>query len=153
MKIKRQELTKEDILEHWRQGKSSLDWRRMTTIKEKMEWLAACVHWTGLPKEPIRAFNYIIEGNQITSKEDYYCLLGEVFFGYRGYFGSGLDGWYDCFSEIYIYEKSKPLVEKGAKVIMKNSEQIREALVEVDDDYFSDTVQGFKRLGFEIELE
>lgn len=31
MKIKIPEITTEEILEHWRQGKSTLDWRPLTT--------------------------------------------------------------------------------------------------------------------------
>jgi hypothetical protein len=153
MKIEKQEISKDEILQHWRQGKSSLDWRRLTSNKEKKNWLQACLHWTGLPKRPIRAFNYIIDGAQIKSDTDYYCLLGEVFFGYRGYFGSNLDGWYDCFSEIHIHENTKPLVERGAKVIVKNSDQLKQVLMEVRDDYFLNTVEGFKTQGFEVKLD
>jgi hypothetical protein len=149
-KIKIQEYkAAEDIVQHWRQGKSTLDWRTMT-IKGKIEWLKACLHWTGLPRQPIPAFDYIIDGNQIELDYDYYCLLGEVFFGYRGYFGMNLDAWYDCFSEIYIYEKTKPLVERGAKVIIKNSSQVKEALSE---DYFLETVTAFRAKGFDVELD
>jgi hypothetical protein len=155
MKNKKQEITAEDILAHWRQGKSTLDWRGMT-IKGKMEWLQACLHWSRLPEQPIPAFDYIIDGNQVTSHQDYFCLLGEVFFGYRGYFGSNLDGWYDCFSEIYIHDKHKPTVEKGAKVIIKNASQVAEAMAEdslLPDNYFLEIVKGFKKFGFEVKLE
>jgi hypothetical protein len=40
MKIKDQDITTEEILEHWKQGKSTLDWRPLT-IKGKREWLKA----------------------------------------------------------------------------------------------------------------
>ncbi len=141
--------TTEEILQHWQQGKSTLDWRPMT-IKGKIEWLRACLYWSRIPRQPIPAFNYIIDGNQVESKYDYYCLLGEVFFGYRGYFGMNLDAWYDCFCEIYIYEKAKPLVESGARVIIKNSEQVKDALSE---EYFLEIVKGFRVKGFDVELE
>src|SRR5690348_17085460 len=79
METKKQEITAEDILEHWQQGKSALDWRGMTT-KGKIEWLSACLDWSGLPQQPIPAFDFIIDGNHVMSHDDYYCLLGEVFF-------------------------------------------------------------------------
>src|SRR5687768_8028141 len=90
MKIK-EDITSENILDHWGQGKTSLDWRPLT-IKGKREWLKACLSWTGLPRQRIPSFNYIIDGDQVTTDLDFYCLLGETFFGYRGYFGQDLHG-------------------------------------------------------------
>jgi len=149
MKIKKQEITKEDILDHWKQGKSSLDWRPLTTIKEKREWLKACLSWTGLPDKKIKSFNYIVDGNQVNSDLDFYCLLGETFFGYRGYFGQDSHGFNDCFSEIFIHEKTENTVETGAKVTIKNSGQIRDIL----QDEFQHIIESFKNKGFEVELE
>src|ERR1700741_3651560 len=100
MKIEKQEITTEDFLEHWRQGKSTLDWRQLT-VKQKKEWLKACLSWTGLPGKKIKSFNYTIEGTQVNDDLDFYCLLGETFFGYRGYFGQDAYGFNDCFSEIF----------------------------------------------------
>src|SRR5688572_22026573 len=86
MTIKNQEITAEDIPEHWGQSKSTLDWRPLT-IKGKREWLKACLSWTGLPDNKIKSSDYIIGGKQVNSDLDFFCLLGETFFGYRGYFG------------------------------------------------------------------
>jgi hypothetical protein len=61
MKTKEQQITIEDILEHWRQGKTTLDWRPLT-IKEKSGWLKACLSWTGLPDKKIPSFNYVLDG-------------------------------------------------------------------------------------------
>jgi hypothetical protein len=148
MKTKEQQITSSDILEHWRQGKSTLDWRPLT-IKEKREWLRACVTWTGLPKEKIKSFDYLIDGNQIYSDVDFYCLLGEAFFGYRGYFGQDSHGFNDCFAEISLQTKNKETVEKGAKVIFKNSDQVRDTL----GNEFQHVVKSFQDEGFEIEFE
>ena len=148
MKIKKQEISREDILDHWRLGKSKLDWRSLS-IREKREWLKACLSWTGLPDKTIKSFNYIIDGNQVNTGLDFYCLLGETFFGYRGYFGQDSYGCIDCFSEIFMHVKNKKTVEKGAKVILKNSEQIKEVL----SDSFNYLIESFQKNGLEVELE
>jgi hypothetical protein len=148
MKITKREITKEDILSHWRQGKTNLDWRPLTTFSEKREWLQACLSWSGLPRQRIISSYYIIDGNQVTLKLDFYCLLGETFFGYRGYFGQDSHGFNDCFSEIFIFEK--PTVESGAKVIFKNSAQIKEVL---NEEIFFYIVESFKLHGFDVELD
>jgi hypothetical protein len=149
MKIKKQEITTEDILEHWRLGKSTLDWRPLTTIKEKREWLKACLFWTGLPDKKIESFNYIIDGNQVNSEWDFYCLMGETFFGYRGYFGQDSHGLMDCFSEIFMQTKDNETVKNGAKIIVKNSGQVREVL----QDDFQYIVESLRDRGFDIELD
>lgn len=142
MKIKSQDITTEDILEHWRQGKSTLDWRPMT-IKGKREWLKACLSWTGLPDSKIKSHDYLLDGNQINSDLDFYCLLGEIFFGYRGYFGQDSYGLNDCFTEIFMTTKNKETVEKGVKLKIKNSGQLREAL----QDNFEYIIESFRDKG------
>jgi hypothetical protein len=149
MKIKGEEIKIQNILDHWKQGKTSLNWRS-PNIKEKREWLQACLSWTGLPKQRIPPFNYIIDGNEVTSTLDFYCLLGETFFGYRGYFGQDSYGFNDCFTEILNFEKSKVTTDNGAKVIMKNSEQLRKVL---SNEIFSNIVNTFRDQGFNIDLE
>ena len=149
MKIKKQEITTEDILEHWRLGKSTLDWRHLTTIKEKKEWLKACLFWTGLPDKKIKSFDYIIDGNQVNSDLDFYCLMGESVFGYRGYFGQDSHGLMDCFSEMVLRTKDKETVERGAKIIVKNSGHVRDVL----RDDFQYIVESLRDRGFDIELD
>jgi hypothetical protein len=141
-------MTTGEILDHWRQGQASLDWR-LLSIKGKREWLKACLSWTGLPRQRIAKFNYIIDGNQVMTEMDFYCLLGETFFGYRGYFGQDSHGFDDCFSEIAIHEKTKTTVEQGAKVIIKHSVHLKEIL---SDDIFFDITKTFSRHGFLIDL-
>jgi len=76
-------------------------------------------------------------------------LLGETFFGYRGYFGQDGHGLNDCFSEIFIKTKNKITVDKGAKIKIKNSEQVKDVL----QDEFPYILESFRDKGFEIELE
>jgi hypothetical protein len=141
-------LTSKDIIKHWQQGKSILDWRKLTD-KQKREWLYACVEWTGLPSQKIMSFNYIIDGNQINSELDFYCLIGETFFGYRGYLGQDSHGLNDCFSEIFLQTKDKETVEIGAKIIINNSQHVSTTL----GDQFQYIIDTFMNNGFEIELE
>jgi hypothetical protein len=105
--------------------------------------------WTGLPDKKIKSFNYIIEGNQVNSDWDFYCLMGETFFGYRGYFGQDPHGLKDCFSEIVHRTKDKEAVEKGAKIIVKNSGQVSDVL----QDDFQHIVESLRDKGFDIELD
>ena len=148
MKINHKEITAEDIIEHWRQKLSTLDWRPLT-LKGKRQWLKACVLWTGLPDSKIKSFNYILDGNQVNTGLDFYCLLGETFFGYRGYFGQDSYGFNDCFSEIFMRTKEKETVEKGAKINFENSKQIRDVL----EDDFQYIIESFQRNGFKVELD
>jgi hypothetical protein len=46
MKINEKEITTQDILDRWGQGKTTLDWRPLT-IKGKREWLKA-LRWSCL---------------------------------------------------------------------------------------------------------
>lgn len=146
---KEQELTTESIVQHWEEGKTSLDWRPLT-IREKREWLNACLFWTGLPRKKIPSFNYIIDGNQVATELDFYCLLGETFFGYRGYFGKDSHGFNDCFSEIAIHKNTSTTVENGANIVIKASRQLKEILTEV---IFFEIIKSFSKYGFTIDLE
>jgi hypothetical protein len=147
-KMKSKEITTEDILEHWKQNKSTLDWRPLTT-KGKREWLKACLSWTGLPDKRIKSFEYIVDGNQINSDLDFYCLVGETFFGYRGYFGQDSYGLNDCFSEILMQTKNHETVEGGAKIKIKNSGQVSDVL----QDEFQYIIESFRDKGFAVELD
>lgn len=137
----------QQIIESWKKGEKSLDWRNLSSNKDKKEWLKACLIWSGLPKKKIASGNYLIDGNQIKSDLDFYCLVGEVFFGYRGYFGQDSHGFNDCFCEIAIFEK--PIVENGAKVILKNNRIIKEIIDEVIYEYLIHT---FQKYGFDLEI-
>jgi hypothetical protein len=86
----------------------------------------------------------------VTTDLDFYCLLGETFFGYRGYFGQDFHGFNDCFSEIAIHEKTIVVVEKGARVTISNSEQFKKVL---NEEYFSDVIETFRKQGFEVEFD
>jgi RNAse (barnase) inhibitor barstar len=143
-------VTREDILNAWRHGDTKIDWRKLTTEKEKSEWLQACLSANGLPKEQITSFQWTIDGDHVTSDKDFYCLLGETFFGYGGYFGQDIEGFDDCFSEIYIHNKTKPVVEPGASVVFKNSSRLQEIL---EQHYLIQITEVFRKHGFVTILD
>lgn len=152
MKIKKQKITTDDILDHWRLGKSSIDWRPLT-VKEKSEWLKACLSYTGLPKQITPGFHYSMEGNQVTCELDFYCLLGEVFFGYRGYFGQDLDGLDDCFIEIKNHQSTDILESEKITLTIKNSVDLATVLNQEFDTYFIDAIYILKKHGLIVTLE
>lgn len=87
--------------------------------------------------------------DQMIADKDFYCLLGEVFFGYRGYFGQDIEGLDDCFSEIYNH-KTKPSVQPGASVVFKNSCWLQKTFGE---GYFQKITDVFRKHGFAIMLD
>lgn len=148
MKRNKNTITAEDILNAWKLGKK-IDWRPLT-VPEKYQWTRACLFHSGIPNRTIPAFNYIIEGNQVTHDVDFFCLIGEVFFGYKGYFGGGIDAFEDCFIEIGMREPSKIVVEQGATVTIKHHKELAKVL---EDHYFDIILAIFQHRGFKLVLE
>ena len=72
-----------------------------------------------------------------------------MFFGHNGYFGQDLYGLNDCFYYIFKFEKTTEIVDKGAKVIIKNPSHLKDVLTE---EIFSELLKIFERKGFLVEL-
>ncbi|MDO1451861.1 hypothetical protein Q0590_36670 [Rhodocytophaga aerolata] len=151
-KLIKSPVTADKILELWKFGKVP-DWRPLETEHEKHEWLRACLDWTGLPTTSIGKFNYRIDSNQVVEEIDFYCLIGEVFFGYRGYFGFGPHAFEDCFIEIYNHVKGQPLVSPGARVTIVDHQHLADILNESYPTHFSNIIEVFTKYGFEVNLE
>lgn len=151
MPAKKEEyLTADEIIELRWLGKKP-DWRQQPT-QGRRQWLKACIQWTGLPKKQIHQDNYIIDGLQISDETDFYCLLGEVFFGYRGYFGQDLYGFEDCFCEIGLYEKEKT-AESGSMLTIYHHFELAELLNTDLSDYFNIFLNILRDRGFEVVLK
>ena len=82
-----------------------LDWdyeigrfKNWTELDEEGQaaWLLACLHWSGIASQLEAKRELEIDGTKFITKEGFYCHLGEVFIGFRGYFGQDLDGLEDC---------------------------------------------------------
>src|SRR6267154_4591896 len=128
-------ITSKEITKKWKLGES-IDWRILKD-NEKREWLLACLFATGLPKGTMAIKNYTIDGGQVKNSIDLYCLLGEVFFGDKGYFGQDLDGLDDCFADIIILP--------GTKLTIKNHERLASTVNKEITTYFTMLTDIFKR--------
>jgi hypothetical protein len=135
-------LTNKDIIEKWKVGES-IDWRALT-IGEKKEWLLACLFDTGLPKGTIPKKDYAVDGSEINDSVDLYCLLGQLFFGDKGYFGQDLDGLDDCFVDLKVLPETT--------LTIKNHERLASILNKKIDTYFTMLIDIFKGHGFKIRL-
>lgn len=135
-------LTSKDIINKWQLGES-IDWRTLA-IDEKKEWLLACLVTTGLPKGRIPNKDLTIDGSEINDSADLYCLLGQVFFGDKGYFGQDLDGLDDCFVDLEVLPETM--------LTIKNHERLSSILNRKTDMYFSMLIDIFKGHGFKIKL-
>lgn len=135
-------LTNKDIIKKWKSGES-IDWRALT-IGEKKEWLLACLFDTGLPKGTIPNKDYSVDGSEINDSVDLYCLLGQLFFGDKGYFGQDLDGLDDCFVELKVLPETT--------LTIKNHERLASILNMKIDKYFTMLIEIFKGHGLKIRL-
>ena len=135
-------LTNKDIIKKWKSGEL-IDWRTLT-IGEKREWLLACLFDTGLPTGTITNKEYSVDGSEINDSVDLYCLLGQLFFGDKGYFGQDLEGLDDCFVDLKVLPETR--------LIIKNHERLASILNRKIDTYFTMLIDIFERHGLKIEL-
>jgi RNAse (barnase) inhibitor barstar len=135
-------LTNKDIIKKWKSGES-IDWRTLT-IGEKKEWLLACLFDTGLPKGSISGKDYTIDGSEINDSVDLYCLLGQIFFGDKGYFGQDLDGLDDCFVDLKVLPETT--------LTIKNHQRLANILNGKVDNYFVMLIDIFKEHGLKVRL-
>ena len=132
-----------DIVDKWKSG-DKFDWRNLAT-EEKGEWLLACLFTTGLPKGTIPKTDYLINGDEIYDPVDLYCLLGQVFFGERGYMGQDLDGLHDCFIQLEVLP--------GTTLTIKNHIKVMTVLRKRFDNYFDVLLDTLKEHGLIVKLE
>lgn len=138
----------QDVIEiflGWDNGSKS-NWKGLNS-KLKEAWLVACLYWSGLPKLISKRKDFTIDGDLVNSKTDFYCLLGEIFFGHRGYFGQDLDGLTDCLNMIRM-DKSDP-----PTIIFKNFKRLEKTLNKTSKNYANELVNIFENRGFLIMKE
>ncbi len=135
------------IYSKWLNG-INLNWNELTTIEQKKAWLRACFKFKGVTNIlPVnRTFSF--DGNIIDDKWDFYCLLGEVFFGYRGYIGGDGNALLDCLNTLNINNPNH-----SSTIIFKNKNRISAILRNPQNkiDYFNYIVSDFKKNGFVVE--
>lgn len=76
----------------WLKGDTTLHWENMSSTMLKRSWLLACLQWSVLfPPQKKKTNKIKINTSNIKCYEDFFCMLGEAFYGYRGYVGSNFD--------------------------------------------------------------
>jgi hypothetical protein len=93
------------LFSHWLHGMNNIKWTDFSSVSEKRTWLRACLLWECNKTQPNSIIN--IPGLDILTEEDFYCYIGEAVWGYRGYIGQDLDGFYECLQDAVINFKSK----------------------------------------------
>ena len=131
-----------DILRNWDDGG---DWSwRMMKEEEKRAWLIACLYAKGLPEYLPDRDSFVIESSAICTRADFYCLIGEEFFGVQGYFGQDLDGLDDCFVGM------KNRGEQRRVLVLNDYSTLKQRLGE---KYVSTMVEIFRSRNFRVELK
>ncbi|CAA0143702.1 hypothetical protein AQ1689_100075 [Tenacibaculum maritimum] len=126
-----------NILIDWEKG-NKIDWRDLSSIDEKEAWLLACFKWSGIYLGKLKASEFSLNFEDIESVVDFYCLLGETLFGYRGYIGMDMMGFDDCIQ--YIYKANN---NHSTKLILKNYRKL---------EFLNFHMEILKRFGFKISL-
>lgn len=132
-----------EIFETWDNG-DELSWNNLKDDK-KEAWLVACLFWSGLPTTLPNKKLITLDSSLIKSKVDCYCLLGEIFFGSRGYFGQDLDGLDDCMINISSLKTEKPCLQ------IKDLPNLIAVLDSSFKGYAFELIGVFKSHGFIVE--
>lgn len=110
------------ILYLWSKGKS-VNWRKLKSAHRK-SYIRACLKHSGLSSRFNCGNTVSFDFNTIHTEADFYCMAGEFFVGDKGYFGQDMDGFRDCFSEVFmsctkngdIYKRPYVIFEKGLQI-------------------------------------
>lgn len=130
-----------NLLKAW-DNNTGKGWQGLNT-RDKRTWLTGCLYYSGIPRETKKNRTYIIDGLRVDNELDFYCLLGEVFFGSRGYFGQGIESFEDCLLEM------RPAEGHGSKIVFTSSRRIRSALNTYYPDEFDRVCTIFRKFGFD----
>lgn len=87
------------IVNSWESGNKPYKWQDLGPLGKKV-WLVACLDTTGIQSGLLDKKLIVLDGLLIKSEVDFFCLVGEAFWGYRGYLGQDLDGFEDCLRQI-----------------------------------------------------
>ncbi|THV59060.1 hypothetical protein [Chryseobacterium candidae] len=102
---------------------SEFNWWETENSELKNSYLQACFIWNhGLYKMSKENSIMKMEGSLVKNNEDYFCYLGELFFGKRGFMGNGLDSLHDHTIDVsknnnmqkfYLHINSAAVLEKA----------------------------------------
>ncbi len=95
------------ILKEWTKGNDFLYWKNNKCIEAKDLWLTACLYWQQIfPPKQGNMLNASLSLEGVNSYLDFFCMLGEAFWGKRGYIGRDFYGFDDLLGDL-SYEKSE----------------------------------------------
>lgn len=119
------------VLNSWVREHEILNWKKTRAKEMKELWLNSCLYWQGVfPPSGDGIIEATLSIKDVYCYEDFFCMLGESFFGFRGYMGKGFDSFYDCLSELVI---------NNVNVTLKDVERIAHFLKSIspaDTDYY-----------------
>lgn len=136
------------ILQAWSEG-ISWDWRSLDSTWSNA-WLVACMHrWAGAVgwHQSVAASRAAeLAPEMIRGRDDLYCLLGEAFFGYRGYVGSNLDAMQDVLQSNAVH---------GFRVVFRDPKTFAATLADSTGrhDYFAQVVEVMEESGVLVSFE
>ncbi|MCQ9639365.1 barstar family protein [Chryseobacterium sp. WG14] len=129
-----------DTLYDWDNGKI-IDWRSKSE-RFKASYINACSLGNYRQFKFINSENKMLDGNKVNSKNELYIMLGELFYGIGGFFGSGLDGLYD-----YLIDVSKNNSLNEMTLLIINKENL---ILKLDEDYYRAFVKILKNKKFNV---
>ncbi|GGX16396.1 hypothetical protein [Aquimarina muelleri] len=141
-------ITVYDLFTRWNNNLTPI-WNNLKTVEEKRGWLRACFKWSGLNKVITNDKTYLINCNEINDELDFYYLLGDAFFGYRGYMGGDGNALLDCLGVINVSNE-----KHNSKVYFKEYSKLEKLFKKYSPNYFKSILcQDFIDNGFEIVLK
>lgn len=107
-------LTVSTILKEWADGNEIFYWKDNRCKEAKSLWLTSCLYWQQLfPKNKQTSIDVNLNLDNVNNYLDFFCMLGEAFWGRKGYIGRDFHGFDDQLSElhakmnIYIKDEKK----------------------------------------------
>ncbi|MGE8533844.1 hypothetical protein KYG33_20215 [Chryseobacterium sp. D764] len=125
---------------------SDFSWEKYENKEVKSSYLLACFIWNkGFYK--ISAENNIMkmDGNIVRDEEDFFCYLGELFFGKRGFMGLGLDSLHD-----HTIDVSKNNNMQEFHLYINSADALEKTL---GNSYFFRSLEILKRTGINIYID
>jgi len=97
-----------NLLYSWRKNERKYHWSSLKSDFKTRRWISSC----GRLKRGTHFINEIIhiDLQDIETENEFYCYIGEVFLGYRGYMGTNMDAFDDCLIDIKNASKVKIVI-------------------------------------------
>lgn len=111
-----------NILKEWANGNEIFYWKNNECKESKKLWLTSCLYWQQtLPLNKRTTLNPHINLDNVNNILDFFCMLGEAFWGRKGYIGKDFYGFNDLLGD---------LTANGNKIniYIKNDKKLKEFL-------------------------